>query len=121
MTQPGLFADVEPEADPPAPLPSPEWRIRWPGAEPGRLRLVDEAFVRCGACGKDGFKGGACWRCGVRPCSACGRGTGSVLIELCVTCGMQVPDEARPMDAGLLRAIAFMHAEHRAAGRRKKR
>lgn len=43
---------------------------------------------KCG-CGRRRDERGRCWGCGKRPCSGCGRDTGSVLIELCFSCGVR--------------------------------
>jgi hypothetical protein len=41
----------------------------------------------CLFCRQPTDKKGICWQCGERICTGCGRGTGSVFIELCHVCG----------------------------------
>jgi hypothetical protein len=52
------------------------------------LRAEVIAWLTCRGCGREADEKRRCWKCGFRPCEACGKGTGSVLIATCFTCGV---------------------------------
>lgn len=66
----------------------------------------------CPSCKRNTFAVGACWdhKCGFRPCEACGRGTGSPFIGLCLLCDMKAPEPQQPPDPEFSAAIAYMIA-----------
>lgn len=37
-----------------------------------------------------------CWKCGKRPCSECGKDTGSVFIRLCIACAQRDETDELP-------------------------
>ena len=53
------------------------------------LALVRGPFGNCDQCGRPLDSKRRCWRCCDRPCSACGRPTGTAFIALCWPCGLR--------------------------------
>lgn len=53
--------------------------------------------VGCCACGFVYYDARRqCWRCHKRPCSSCGKDTGSEFIELCIGCARDDTSDALP-------------------------
>ena len=72
------------------PLPA-EWRDRL-AARRDDIAALFAAVPPCPSCRSLRDEKRRCWKCELRPCSLCGRETGSVFIETCVPCGLTAAD-----------------------------